>query len=233
MATDIWLQYCVTFGKCDGSDTFDWSVAVDGEEEAAYLLAKKLRTPLESVPELDGVLSAAWEEIAEQEIENGVDLGDEYVLECLGLLEVDPDEINEMVAKRDQHALEFFDLTGKSDAELDAWDANGLSELPQIRDFEEDFEERNPFEGGWDLSVYFSENYANKDLDPEEAREALVYLFEHANGNYSEVDNYISQFDYKFQGEDSLESFAEDIAKELGEGWTVTTYQERMEAQEQ
>ena len=186
MATDIWLQYCVTFGKCDGSDTFDWSVAVDGEEEAAYLLAKKLRTPLESVPELDGVLSAAWEEIAEQEIENGVDLGDEYVLECLGLLEVDPDEINEMVAKRDQHALEFFDLTGKSDAELDAWDANGLSELPQIRDFEEDFEERNPFEGGWDLSVYFSENYADKPLEPEE-EDALFSIIKAGELIHSEI----------------------------------------------
>ena len=85
----------------------------------------------------------------------GIENEDEYILECLGLLPMDADALNDLVADRDPHALAFFELEDASEDELDEWDAYDLDELPTIAAFQEDFEPSNPFDGGWRLHVEF------------------------------------------------------------------------------
>lgn len=68
MATVVTLQYQIVFGKCDATDWSEWEVTLDGAEEEAYLRALELGLPLEDVPELSQVLSAARDEIEAQEL---------------------------------------------------------------------------------------------------------------------------------------------------------------------
>lgn len=149
------LRYGVTFGKCDSSDWIDWEIDLTDEEEAAYDNAIANEIPLNDVPELQDALRRAYEEIEDEEINMGIDNGDEYVLECQGEAEMDPDELNDLVADRDPHALAFFGLTDADDEELDEWDANDLDELPLIKDFVEGFEPYSPYDEGWSLYVEF------------------------------------------------------------------------------
>lgn len=149
------LRYYVTFGKCDSSDDIPWEVDLTDEEEIAYENAIANKTPLNEVPELQDALQRAYKDIEEQEISMGIDNGDEFVLECQGEIEMDPEELNSLVAERDPHTLAFFGLTDADDEELEEWDANDLDELPLIKDFVEDFEPESPYDQGWDLNVYF------------------------------------------------------------------------------
>lgn len=149
------IRYGVTFGKLDSSDWIDWEIELTEEEAIAYQNAIKNKTPLNTVPELQDALQRAYEEIEDEEISMGIDNGDEYVLECQGEAEMDPYELNDLVADGDEHALEFFGLTDADEDELDEWDANDLDELPLIKDFIEDFEPYSPFSEGWTLNVEF------------------------------------------------------------------------------
>ena len=85
----------------------------------------------------------------------GIDNGDEYTMECQGEAEVDPNEINDLIADRDPHALAFFGLEDADDDELDEWDANDLDDRPLIKDFVEGFEPYSPYDEGWTLNVEF------------------------------------------------------------------------------
>lgn len=149
------IRYGVTFGKCDSSDWIDWEVELTEEEAIAYNDAIKNKLPLNEVPELQAALQRAYEDIECEEISMGIDNGEEYVLECQGEAEMDPDELNDLVADRDPHALDFFGLTEADEDELDEWDANDLDELPLIKDFVEGFEPYSPFDAGWTLNVEF------------------------------------------------------------------------------
>ena len=68
MATVVTLQYQIVFGKCDATDWSEWEVTLDCAEEEAYLRSLELGLPLEDVPELAPVLSAAYDEIEAQEL---------------------------------------------------------------------------------------------------------------------------------------------------------------------
>lgn len=149
------IQYGVTFGKGDSSDWIESELDLTDEEAAIYDKALAEDIPFEDIPELQEALNRAYEEIEEIEIQNGIDLDDDYVLECQGLLCMDEDELNELVAARDPHALAFFGLTEASDEELEVWDAYDLDEVPTIAEFREDFEPCSPFEEGWLLHVEF------------------------------------------------------------------------------
>ena len=149
------IRYGVTFGKLDSSDWIDWEIELTDEETIAYQNAIENKIPLNTVPELQDALQRAYEEIEDEEISMGIDNGDEYVLECQGEAEMDPYELNDLVADGDEHALEFFGLTDADEDELDEWDANDLDELPLIKDFIEDFEPYSPFSEGWTLNVEF------------------------------------------------------------------------------
>lgn len=214
------LQYGAVFGKGDGSDWFEWEIELDGEEEAAYLRAKRLRLNLNECSELEGVLAAAYKEIKEEETRNMIDAGDEYAIECTGQVEMDPDELNDLVADRDPHTLEFFGLAGMSEEELEEWSAYDLDELPLRCDFEEGFEPYSPFDEGYSLIVQFpipgedEEEYLEKD----EARKTLTELFQEAEGDYSAVDDYVSRCcDFVSWDSDlDLHELALKIAAELG-----------------
>ena len=112
------LRYGVTFGKGDSSDWIDWDLQLTDEEERIYDHAIANKLPLNELPELEGALRRAYEEIEDEEISMGIDNGDEYTMECQGEAEVDPDEINDLIADRDPHALAFFGLEDADDDEL-------------------------------------------------------------------------------------------------------------------
>ena len=149
------IRYGVVFGKGDASDWIDYEIELTDEEEAIYDNAIANEIPLEDVAELQDALDRAYEEIEDMEISNGIDYGDEYVLECQGEIEMDTLELNELVHNRDPHALEFFGLEDASDEEIEEWDADDLDEIPLIKDFQEDFEPYSPYDEGWTLNVEF------------------------------------------------------------------------------
>ena len=151
------IRYGVTFGKGDSSDWLDWEIELTPEEEKAYKDAIENEIPFDEVEELQDALKRAYEEIEAEEISNGLDYGEEYVMECQGEAEMDQDELNELVKSRDAHALEFFGLTDATDEELEKWDAYDLKEVPLIKDFVEDFEPYSPYDAGWTLNVEFVE----------------------------------------------------------------------------
>ena len=149
------LRYGVIFGKGDSSDWFDWEIELTPEEEIAYNNAVENELLLDDVEELQGALQRAYEEIEEEEIRNGLDFDIEYVQECQGEVEMDAVELNDLVHKRDAHALEFFGLTNADDDIIKKWDARTLSERPLIKDFVENFEPTSPYDHGWYLNVEF------------------------------------------------------------------------------
>lgn len=149
------VHYGVIFGKGDSTDWIDWEVELTDEEEKIYDKAIEDGELLNEIPELQDALRRAYDEIEIEEIDNCIDMEDEYTMECQGTMAMDPDEINDLIADRDLHALAFFGLDEADDDEIDEWDANDLDELPLIKDFVEDFEPSSPFDSGWSLVVEF------------------------------------------------------------------------------
>ena len=209
------LEYCVELGKCDVGDWIEWEVELDGAAEEAYKNALMLRLPFRDYPELEAVLSDAYEEIEKAELEILLDMDDEYTQECMGKYLVDPDEINLLIAKRDPHALDYFGLTELSDRELDSWDANDLEELPDVCDFQESYEAYSPFDEGWTLHVEYAEKPDEDDLERDEAAETLAFLFENAKGSFGVVRDYIERCS-ELYCDDDLQELANEIASELG-----------------
>lgn len=151
------IQYGVTWGKGDSSEWIDETFELTDEEAEIYDRAIADGILLEDVPELQKALDRAYAEIEEMEIQNGIDMEDEFVMECQGLAPMDQEELNDFIAERDPHALAFFGLEDASDEELEAWDAYDLEDVPTIADFQEDFEPSSPYDVGWSLSVRFVE----------------------------------------------------------------------------
>ena len=85
----IELQYYACFGKGDCSDTLSFEVDLDEAQEKAYKKAVMTGKDLDGVEELSGLCEKALPEIIEIELENYVDLGEEYDEEYLeNVLEV-------------------------------------------------------------------------------------------------------------------------------------------------
>ena len=158
MSTVVSGHYGIVFGKLDASDWFDIDIELDDEAEKAYNKAKEEHIPFECFEELNAALDDAYRKVEQEEIENSIYFEDEFVMECQGVIPVDPDEINDLVAARDPYTLEFFGLQDLSDEELEEWDANDLDELPLIRDFDKEFVPCSPFDNGWILNVEFKED---------------------------------------------------------------------------
>ena len=154
----VTAYYSVEFGKGDGSDTIEWEIELNEEEAAAYRKALAIGEDPTEAPELEDVLCRARDEIIENELEILRETQDEYTLECLGELEEDPGELNELVHGKDPHALAFFGLSEADENDIFSWDANELEKLPLIRDFREDFVPTSPFDEGWSLSVWLEGN---------------------------------------------------------------------------
>ncbi len=172
----VTAYYSVEFGKGDGSDTIEWEIELNEEEAAAYRKALAIGEDPTEAPELEDVLCRARDEIIENELEILRETQDEYTLECLGELEEDPGELNELVHGKDPHALAFFGLSEADENDIFSWDANELEKLPLIRDFREDFVPTSPFDEGWSLSVWLegNEGEAPDEITEECLREALA-----------------------------------------------------------
>lgn len=151
----IEVRYAVIFGKGDASDWISWDIELTEEEEMAFKNAIENDFPLDEVEELRDVIQRAYDDIELEEIDLAIEQEDEYVMECQGVLEMDAEELNDLVANRDVHALEFFGLTGADDDELEEWDAYELDKLPLIEEFVEDFTPSSPFDTAWTLKVEF------------------------------------------------------------------------------
>lgn len=216
------LKYGVEFGKGDASDWIWWEVELDEEAEREYLRYKMFRLCLEDSAILCAVRDEAYEAIKEYETGNLCDYDDEYALECMGQVPVDPDDINELVKKRDRHTLEFFELTELTEEELDDWDANDIEDymLPDACDFYPDFKPTNPFDEGWSLNVEFCD-YEDDYVDGEEARESLLTLFKQSEGDYTVVKKYIAEFEHGF-GYSSVDIRA--MAAEVAAGLGITDF---------
>lgn len=150
------LYYTVLFGKGDGSEEIEWWVELSPEEEQAYNQAIENGEDLDEVPELQGVLQRAAENIEVEEIENAREMEDETVLEYLGEIPIDPDELNDLVASGNESVLAALGLT---EDDIESFDANDMDEddLPLIKDIDPNFERSSPFESGWVLSVHFKQ----------------------------------------------------------------------------
>ena len=212
---NVEIQYGVTFGKCDSSDWCEWEVELTDEEAAIYERAVKLHMPLNDIPELQNALSRAYDEIEENEIENFLAFDDEYVRECTGRYPVDEDELTELVRNRDAHAISFLGLEGLSDEELDEWEASDLDEIPDVCDFDESFEAESPFDGGWILHVEFVDNSEDGEFEDGEIEAALRMLFAEADGDYTELREYMERMDTEFWLDEDICALAYEIAKEL------------------
>ena len=221
MAIKVDIHYGVVFGKGDASDWVDYECELTDEEEIIYNNALRLRKDLNKVPELQDALNRAYDDIEKEEIALGIENDDEYVMECQGLMLLDPDEVNDKVADRDPHTLEFFGLTEMCNEELDEWDANDV-DMPAIGEFDPDFEPYSPFDEGWILNVEYINLWENKSFSEEEARMILKELFHAADSDYSEVKDFIYRCGYNFVAaqhggnEDALAGLAKEIAVELG-----------------
>ena len=205
----IIVNYGVTFGKGDGSDVFEWEIDLTDDQAAAYQKSLMIGANPEDVPELEAIIDEVYPEIEEQEIDNGIEFGDEYTMECQGVIEVDADELNRLVHSKDAHALEFFNLGSLSDAEIQSWDANNLDELPLIKDFEPGFEPSSPFDGGYCLNVWIPEFECPDD---EEIEAYLREAFK--NGNLQLVEEVVQGQDENYFND--ISDLALAIAEEVG-----------------
>lgn len=209
--------YYAEFGKCDGSDQIDCEIDLNDEQEKAYMKAWMYRRSYDEFPELDDALYAARKEIEEMEIDNFLDMDDEYVQECLGKYPMDEDELISLIQDRDEHALEFFGLMDMSDEEIEEWLEDGIDDIPDVCDFDPDFEPESPFDGGWDLTVCFSgEPEDAGEMGPIEAKWNLKRLIEAANGDWSELKEFVSECEDNFDWDacEDLDEFPVDYGVE-------------------
>lgn len=215
------LHYFASFGKLDGSGPMDWDINLTDEEAASYEEAIKLRKAFEEYPALEKPLERAYDEILEHELELFKEGGEEYwgdtYIECAGEYPVDEDELTELVHKRDEHALEFLHLTDLSDEEIASWNASDLDELPDVCDFDPNFEFKNPYEWYWSISVRYAEEPENKKLKKTEAKSTLKQLIKESDGDYSLVFDYIERCEDLYVSNDDVElaDLAASVARSL------------------
>lgn len=211
----ITLHYGTIFGKGDASDWIEWDVYASDDEVAIHDRDVLLRKNPNDDDRLKNCLSRAYEEIEDEEIENGISNDDEYTMECTGRMPVDPDEINDLVADRDEYTLEFFGLQDCSEEELDDWDANDLDELPDICDFDSDFVSNSPFDMGWSLNVEFY-NPEDNYLKADEAEATIRTLIDEKA--FDDLKDYVERCkgDFAWNDKTDLEALAQQICKELG-----------------
>ena len=216
MTADI--KYEVSFGDGDGSEWLDADVELTEEESKIYDHALKFVIPFEEVSGLEDALDRARQLIEAQEIENALDMEYEYAIECTGRTPMDTFELNELVHERNSHALEFFGLDNLSDDEIEAWDADDLDDIPDVCDFVENFEVKNPFDSGWSLTVEFYDPTENSDeLSEDDAIEALTELFQTAEDDeYTELWAYVDRVSDYRDCETDIYELVSQVAAELG-----------------
>lgn len=108
-----------------------------------------------NLDEYNNLMESMYEFIQDALVKHAIQFGDEYALECYGLLPVDIAKINELISQRDKHALTFFGLEKATEDELRNWDAKNLERLPLVKDFEESFTPTQPLYDKW--NIYYAD----------------------------------------------------------------------------
>lgn len=217
MYSDAEMHYGVTFGKGDSSDWIEYYADFTPEEQEIYDHCLLMRRNPNEEPGLKAALERAEEDIRETEEDNCVEYDDEYAMECLGRVKMETDTLNDLVHGRDENALEFFHLEDATDEEIDAWDADELSysEIPEVRDFDPDFEPESPFDNGWILNLEYINPAENENLDDDLAGEILYELMNKADGDYSDVLDFIRENEEYYVGVTSLMEIAKETAEDM------------------
>lgn len=176
----VLYYYGAVFGEGDSSDRLENEIELTKEEKALYDLCFRYRINMNDVPLLTAALDREYHSLKAAEEENLIDGEDEYVMECLGLDEMDPDDLNDLVHSGDQHALEFFDLLDAEDEMIQNWDAYDLDDLPLRKDFDPDFSPVSPFDEGYTLNLWYPDPDDLEDEyewdDPEDDKALLLYV---------------------------------------------------------
>lgn len=206
------IMYNVTFGKGDGSEDIDYDeiiVPEDQIDDVMYTLLTEGEDGLEKFSFIDEQCHEAYLDIEQNCIDDLVYSDDPYAVKCCGTEEKDIDELNDLVHSRNKHALAYFGLADASDDEIDKWDAKDLAELPTVADFDEDFEYKSPFDGGYDLSVFCG----GVSIDDDDVKDYITRLFK--KKDYDTIDSLLENInDTCFDGD--LEEIIEEVAEELG-----------------
>lgn len=138
----IWLEYHGEFGPCDGSDTLDWEVELNEEQQKAYKKAVMTRTQLEEVEELSGLCDKAYPEIVKVELENLRQFGEEYDKEYLeNILEVSLPDVYNLEAEDEDIEDYIRELKAMGDDETIKLVVEAQEEYYQSNEFDslEDF----------------------------------------------------------------------------------------------
>ena len=129
------LYVAIDYKDGEPAECFNCRRIVSFEISKIYNNAVRNNIPLNSVEELADTLAEIRDEIETKIIDDFITAGNEYVCKCEGIVPVDPDEINKLVADRDKGALKFLKLENATEDELENWDASTLENLPLVRDF--------------------------------------------------------------------------------------------------
>jgi len=155
----VTVKYYMSYGKCDCGPVCELDVELTKEEQKIYdselqniknQKAKELNIDpseveltdddidsLNNHPALHEALLRAEKEACDYEIS---EYGNEEIMEALGEVPMDSEELNELVHNKDPHAIKFFGLEKASEEEIEEWDADYLDDLPNVCDFKENFE---------------------------------------------------------------------------------------------
>lgn len=164
MATEVTLEYAVSFGKGDGSDWIEYEITLTGEAEAAYLEEMKKEDEddrcFSDHPALVAALAEAYDDIKFIAKNDLCEAGDEY---AEGFHNPDDtmyaSDIEDLVYDRDPQVMAYFGLTEMSEEELDDWIAElyekDEEELPTYGEVYPDMVESSPFDEGYSLYVHY------------------------------------------------------------------------------
>ena len=206
---NITLNYGVTFGKGDSSDVMEWDVELEEKEEKLYTRARMTGKDFEDIPELKAVLDEVYDDVAAEELDSLRWMDDEFTKECLGEVEMDPDQLNELVHAADPYALSFFGLEEATEEELAEWDAYDLDDIPYICVFQDDFEPKSPFDNGWELNVWFPFN--DECPEDQEFEEFLTEVL--TAGDVEAAEETVAYWE---DWNDELRAMAYRIAEKVG-----------------
>ena len=215
--TTIQMSYGVCFGKGDGGDPIDYDYQLNKEQQKQFKEAVMTRKDFSEFPALAGIEDEVYKDAEESEIEVLLyDIGDEFTKECLGENEVDIEEINNLVHKKDKHAIEFFELSDLSDDELESWDVEYECDIPKVKEFYEDFSPMSPFESGWELNI-FMRDIDDYELDESEIMDYLKELI--LNGEIEKAHEVVTAQEKHWGKDIPLAESASEIAHSLGCDW--------------
>lgn len=195
------LNYKVKAGSnYSDDDVFEWVVDSPNKElEEAFTRAVMTGTYLEDVPEFQALCESEKSKIEEHVLQDLAKDGEDYtVLEALGEVRMDADELNNLVHSKDSYAIKFFGLESMTEDQLQTWNSSELETIPLVKDFQKDFKPINPFNSNYKLEVFVPDvdeviptedeviDYIRKAFISKDVALAEEVILEH-NSNYEDL----------------------------------------------